>query len=248
MPVTGVGVEQAVTLSAVARLYGRGSSKVPALRGVHCAFGRGSFTAVMGPSGSGKSTLLQCAAGLDRPTSGRVFIGDTDISALSETQLTKLRRERIGFVFQSFNLMPSLNARKNVALPMRLAGQRPTRTQVDAALQQVGLGDRGGHRPAEMSGGQQQRVAIARALISRPDVLFADEPTGALDTDTSREVLGLLRSVVDHAGQTVVMVTHDPVAASWADRVLFLSDGAVHGELTAPTVAAVSEHMARLGG
>ncbi|MFH8344046.1 ABC transporter ATP-binding protein [Streptomyces sp. NPDC018045] len=248
MPVTGVGVEQAVTLSAVARLYGRGNNKVPALRGVHCAFGRGSFTAVMGPSGSGKSTLLQCAAGLDRPTSGRVFIGDTDISALSETELTKLRRERIGFVFQSFNLMPSLNARKNVALPMRLAGQRPSRAQVDGALQQVGLADRGGHRPAEMSGGQQQRVAIARALISQPDVLFADEPTGALDTNTSREVLGLLRSVVDHAGQTVVMVTHDPVAASWADRVLFLADGAVHGELMAPTVAAVSEHMARLGG
>ncbi|OKI01179.1 ABC transporter [Streptomyces sp. CB02923] len=250
MPVTGVGVgvEQAVTLSAVARLYGRGNSKVPALRGVHCAFARGSFTAVMGPSGSGKSTLLQCAAGLDRPTSGRVFIGTTDISALSETELTRLRRERIGFVFQSFNLMPSLNARKNVALPMRLAGHRPTRAQVDTALQQVGLGDRGAHRPAEMSGGQQQRVAIARALISRPDVLFADEPTGALDTNTSREVLGLLRSVVDQAGQTVVMVTHDPVAASWADRVLFLSDGAVHGELTAPTVATVSEHMARLGG
>lgn len=248
MSVTGVGVEQAVTLSAVARLYGRGDSQVPALRGVHCAFTRGSFTAVMGPSGSGKSTLLQCAAGLDRPTSGRVFIGDTDISALTETQLTKLRRERIGFVFQSFNLMPSLNARKNVALPMRLAGQHPGRAQVDAALEQVGLGNRGGHRPAEMSGGQQQRVAIARALISQPDVLFADEPTGALDTNTSREVLGLLRSVVDHAGQTVVMVTHDPVAASWADRVLFLSDGAVHGELRGPTVAAVSEHMARLGG
>jgi putative ABC transport system ATP-binding protein len=246
--VTGIGVQQAVTLSAVVRLYGRGDSQVPALRGVHCGFARGSFTAVMGPSGSGKSTLLQCAAGLDRPTSGRVFIGDTDISALSETELTKLRRERIGFVFQSFNLMPSLNARKNVALPMRLAGRNPGRAQVDAALQQVGLGDRGGHRPSEMSGGQQQRVAIARALISQPDVLFADEPTGALDTNTSREVLTLLRSVVDHAGQTVVMVTHDPVAASWADRVLFLSDGAVHGELMGPTVAAVSEHMARLGG
>ncbi|MGX1755393.1 ABC transporter ATP-binding protein [Streptomyces lydicus] len=248
MSVTGVGVEQAVTLSAVARLYGRGERRVSALRGVHCAFARGSFTAVMGPSGSGKSTLLQCAAGLDRPTSGRVFIGRTDISALTETELTKLRRERIGFVFQSFNLMPTLNARKNVALPLRLAGRRPGRARVDAALRQVGLGDRGGHRPAELSGGQQQRVAIARALISRPEVLFADEPTGALDTHTSREVLGLLRSVVDQAGQTVVMVTHDPVAASWADRVLFLSDGAVHGELTGPTVAAVSEHLARLGG
>ncbi|MFC5720638.1 ABC transporter ATP-binding protein [Streptomyces gamaensis] len=244
----GAGVEQAVTLSAVARLYGRGDSQVSALRGVSCGFARGSFTAVMGPSGSGKSTLLQCAAGLDRPTSGSVFIGGTDISTLSETELTKLRRERIGFIFQSFNLLPSLTARKNVELPMRLAGRRPGRAQVDQALRQVGLGDRGDHHPSQMSGGQQQRVAVARALISQPDVLFADEPTGALDTNTSREVMGLLRSVVDHAGQTVVMVTHDPVAAAWADRVLFLADGAVQGELYSPTVAAVTEHMSRLGG
>ncbi|MDU0300772.1 ABC transporter ATP-binding protein [Streptomyces sp. PAL114] len=246
MPGTDVG--QAVTLRAVSRLYGRGSGRVTALSDVHCSFRRGTCTAVMGPSGSGKSTLLQCAAGLDRPSAGQVLIGDTDISTLDERELTKLRRERVGFVFQSFNLMPSLDARKNVALPMRLAGRRPSRSEVDEALRQVGLQDRGGHRPAEMSGGQQQRVAIARALISRPEVLFADEPTGALDTNASRDVLTLLRALVDTGGQTVVMVTHDPVAASWADRVLFLVDGAVHGELTRPTAEAVSERMARLGG
>ncbi|WP_227025167.1 ABC transporter ATP-binding protein [Streptomyces tsukubensis] len=240
-------IDQAVTLRGVGRLYGRGDGQVTALRDVHCSFIRGTCTAVMGPSGSGKSTLLQCAAGLDRPSFGQVMIGNTDISSLSENELTKLRREQIGFIFQSFNLMPSLNARKNVALPMRLAGHRPSRVQVDQVLQQVGLGDRGKHRPSEMSGGQQQRVAIARALISQPDVLFADEPTGALDTNTSREVLQLLRSLVDNAGQTVVMVTHDPVAAAWADRVIFLTDGALYGELLNPTVESVSEQMARLG-
>ncbi|MER7411216.1 MULTISPECIES: ABC transporter ATP-binding protein [Streptomyces] len=244
----GAAIDQAVTLRGVGRLYGRGDGQVTALRDVHCAFSRGTCTAVMGPSGSGKSTLLQCAAGLDRSTAGQVLIGDTDIGALSEAELTRLRRERIGFVFQSFNLMPSLNARKNVALPMRLAGRRPSRAQVDEVLHRVGLGDRGRHRPAEMSGGQQQRVAIARALISQPDVLFADEPTGALDTNTSREVLTLLRTLVDTAGQTVVMVTHDPVAAAWADRVVFLRDGAVYGELASPSVEAVTEQMARLGG
>ncbi|WP_436737979.1 ABC transporter ATP-binding protein [Streptomyces sp. BBFR102] len=245
---SGAVIDQAVTLRGVGRLYGRGDGQVTALNDVHCAFARGTCTAVMGPSGSGKSTLLQCAAGLDRPSTGQVLIGQTDISTLNETELTKLRRERIGFIFQSFNLMPSLNARKNVALPMRLAGRRPSRDQVDEVLRQVGLGDRGKHRPAEMSGGQQQRVAIARALISQPDVLFADEPTGALDTNTSREVLKLLRALVDNAGQTVVMVTHDPVAAAWADRVIFLTDGAIYGELASPTVEAVSEQMARLGG
>ncbi|MFJ8661069.1 ABC transporter ATP-binding protein [Streptomyces sp. NPDC093795] len=200
----------------------------------------------MGPSGSGKSTLLQCAAGLDRPTAGRVEVGGTALEGLSERRLTLLRRERIGFVFQSFNLLPSLTAAQNVALPLRLAGRRPSRTEVREALARVGLAGRKRHRPGELSGGQQQRVAIARALITRPAVLFGDEPTGALDSTTSREVLDMLRELVDRDGQTIVMVTHDPVAAARADRVVFLVDGRVAGELHAPTVETVATRMTGL--
>ncbi|MFJ8588603.1 ABC transporter ATP-binding protein [Streptomyces sp. NPDC093595] len=232
----------AVRLTALRRLH----RDVRALDGVDLAFRTGTFTAVMGPSGSGKSTLLQCAAGLDRPTSGRVEIDGVDLSGLSERRLTLLRRERIGFVFQAFNLLPSLTAAQNVALPLRLAGRRPSRAEVRAALARVGLGGRAGHRPGELSGGQQQRVAIARALITRPAVLFGDEPTGALDTTSSRQVLGMLRELVDRDGQTIIMVTHDPVAAARADRVVFLVDGRVSGELTAPTAEQVATRMATL--
>ncbi|MFI6644428.1 ABC transporter ATP-binding protein [Streptomyces sp. NPDC050504] len=219
---------------------------VRALDGVDLAVPRGTFTAIMGPSGSGKSTLLQCAAGLDRPTSGSVRIGETELTELTERRLTLLRRERIGFVFQAFNLLPSLTAAQNVALPLRLAGRRPARAEVRTALERVGLGGRAGHRPGELSGGQQQRVALARALITRPDVLFGDEPTGALDTVTSRQVLAMLRGLVDTDGQTVVMVTHDPVAAAHADRVVFLVDGRITDELEAPSAEGVAARMAGL--
>ncbi|MFH9061201.1 ABC transporter ATP-binding protein [Streptomyces coeruleorubidus] len=232
----------AIRLDSVTRAYG----PVTALDDVTLRFPAGTFTAVMGPSGSGKSTLLQCAAGLDRPTSGSVTVAGTELTGLSERRLTLLRRERVGFVFQAFNLLPALTAEQNVTLPLRLAGRRVPKARVRQALQQVGLSERARHRPAQLSGGQQQRVALARALITRPDVLFADEPTGALDTRTGREVLGLLRGMVDREGQTVVMVTHDPVAAAHADRVLFLVDGRVHGELTAPSADAVAARMTRL--
>ncbi|MFD4316826.1 ABC transporter ATP-binding protein [Streptomyces sp. NPDC058548] len=219
---------------------------VRALDGVDLDFRAGTFTAVMGPSGSGKSTLLQCAAGLDRPTSGQVEVGGVALEGLSERLLTLLRRDRIGFVFQSFNLLPALTAAQNVALPLRLAGRRPSRTELREALARVGLAGRERRRPGELSGGQQQRVAIARALITRPAVLFGDEPTGALDSTTSREVLDMLRELVDRDGQTIVMVTHDPVAAARADRVVFLVDGRVAGELPAPTVEAVAARMTAL--
>ncbi|MFD4477147.1 ABC transporter ATP-binding protein [Streptomyces sp. NPDC058471] len=236
----------AVRLTAVHRRY----RDVTALDGVDLAIRAGTFTAIMGPSGSGKSTLLQCAAGLDRPTSGTVEVGGTELTGLSERRLTLLRRDRIGFVFQSFNLLPSLTAAQNVALPLRLAGRRPSRTEVRDALGRVGLADRARHRPGELSGGQQQRVALARALVTRPAVLFGDEPTGALDTTTSREVLSLLRELVDREGQTTVMVTHDPVAASHADRVVFLVDGRVSDEVLAPDAGEVARRMAglELGG
>ncbi|MEU3096629.1 ABC transporter ATP-binding protein [Streptomyces sp. NPDC006967] len=236
----------AITLRRVSRRYGSGDRAVHALDEVSLAFPRGSFTAVMGPSGSGKSTLLQCAAGLDRPTSGSVVVGGTELTGLGERRLTLLRRERIGFVFQAFNLLPSLTAEQNVVLPLRLAGRRVPRSRIRAALDQVGLGDRARHRPAQLSGGQQQRVALARALITRPEVLFADEPTGALDSRTGHEVLTLLRGMTDGAGRTVVMVTHDPVAASRADRVVFLVDGRVHGELTRAGADAIAARMTGL--
>jgi putative ABC transport system ATP-binding protein len=236
----------AIRLHRVVRTFGTGDAAVTALHDLSLSFAAGTFTAVMGPSGSGKSTLLQCAAGLDRPTSGSVLLGDTDLTALTETRLTRLRRDRIGFVFQSFNLLPSLTAEQNVALPLRLAGRRPARAEVRDTLARVGLSDRAGHRPHEMSGGQQQRVAIARALITRPDVLFGDEPTGALDSSTGRQVLRLLRGMVDDDGQTIVMVTHDPVAASWADRVVFLTDGRLNGALDRPSAEAVAARMTRM--
>jgi putative ABC transport system ATP-binding protein len=236
----------AVALESLTRTYGRGPDAVTALDRVTLAFPAGSFTAVMGPSGSGKSTLLQCAAGLDRPSSGSVAVFGTTLGDLSETALTVLRRERIGFVFQSFNLMPSLTAAQNIELPLRLAGRRPSPGAIASALATVGLADRARHRPGELSGGQQQRVAIARALVTGPQVLFADEPTGALDAGMSREVLRLLRTLVDEQGQTIVMVTHDPVAAARADRVVFLADGRIAGTLDDPTVEAVAARMTRL--
>ncbi|MFI6696911.1 ABC transporter ATP-binding protein [Streptomyces sp. NPDC050433] len=235
----------AVRLRSVTRSYGKGAAAVTALDRVTLDIPKGTFTAVMGPSGSGKSTLLQCTAGLDRPTSGTVTLGDRELTALSENKLTLLRRERIGFVFQAFNLLPSLTAEQNVALPLRLAGRRPKRGAVLDVLERVGLRERAGHRPSELSGGQQQRVALARALVTRPDVLFGDEPTGALDSRTGREVLTLLRDMVD-GGQTVIMVTHDPMAASHADRVLFLADGRVRDALDSPTADRVAERMTAL--
>jgi putative ABC transport system ATP-binding protein len=236
-----------VRLTDVRKTYGGKRNSVTALDGVTIGFPRASFTAVMGPSGSGKSTFLHCAAGLDRPTSGSVLIEDDELSALSETDLTKLRRDRVGFVFQAFNLLPAFSVQDNVTLPLRLAGRRVKADAVHRVLEQVGLADRRKHLPGELSGGQQQRVAIARALITRPAVLFADEPTGALDTRTARDVLNLLRASVRSAGQTVVMVTHDPVAAAYADRVVFLADGRLVGELPNPTAEAVAERMTHLG-
>ncbi|MFB6623108.1 ABC transporter ATP-binding protein [Streptomyces sp. NPDC056374] len=247
-PATASAAASTTASTSAVRLRGltRHHRDVRALDGVDLDFGAGTFTAVMGPSGSGKSTLLQCAAGLDRPTSGRVEVGGVSLEGLSERRLTLLRRDRIGFVFQSFNLLPALTAAQNVALPLRLAGRRPSRTEVREALARVGLAGRERHRPGELSGGQQQRVAIARALITRPAVLFGDEPTGALDSTTSREVLDMLRELVDRDGQTIVMVTHDPVAAARADRVVFLVDGRVAGELRAPTVETVAARMTTL--
>ncbi|MBO1337183.1 ABC transporter ATP-binding protein [Streptomyces sp. VRA16 Mangrove soil] len=242
-PAPGAPSAHAVRLDALTKEFGRPA--VTALDRVSLRFSRGSFTAVMGPSGSGKSTLLQCAAGLDRPTSGTVTIGGTDLSRLSERRRTLLRRDCVGFVFQSYNLLPALTAEQNVALPLRLAGRRPPRGAVREALARVGLADRARHRPGELSGGQQQRVALARALVTRPEVLFGDEPTGALDSVAGREVLGRLRSLAD-GGQTIVMVTHDPVAASFADRAVFLVDGRVAGELTDPDAETVAGTLARL--
>jgi putative ABC transport system ATP-binding protein len=236
----------AVLLESLTRTYGNGPGAVTALDRVTLAFPAGSYTAVMGPSGSGKSTLLQCAAGLDRPDAGEVSINGTRLGRLGETALTVLRREQIGFIFQSFNLMPSLTAAQNVELPLRLAGRRPEPEAIEAALSAVGLADRARHRPSELSGGQQQRVAIARALVTGPRVLFADEPTGALDTGTSREVLRLLRTLVAEQGQTIIMVTHDPVAAAGADRVVFLADGRIAGTLDHPTAEGVAARMTRL--
>jgi putative ABC transport system ATP-binding protein len=236
----------AVLIESMSKTYGSGPSAVTAIDNVSLSFPAGSFTAVMGPSGSGKSTLLQCAAGLDRPSSGRVSISGTELTRLGETALTRLRRDRVGFVFQSFNLMPSLTAAQNLELPLRLAGHEADPKAVRAALAAVGLADRARRRPSELSGGQQQRVAIARALITGPQVLFADEPTGALDTRTSRDVLELLSGLVSGRNQTVILVTHDPMAAAYADRVIFLADGRIADTVERPTAEAVAARMTRL--
>jgi putative ABC transport system ATP-binding protein len=237
-----------IALRGVQKVYGRGGAAARALDGVDLDFVPSTFTAVMGQSGSGKSTLLQCAAGLDRPSGGTDTFGGTDLAGLSETALTKLRRTEIGFVFQAFNLVSALTVRENIVLPTRLAGHRVDRRRVREVAEQVGLADRLRHRPAQLSGGQQQRVAIARALFANPAVLFCDEPTGALDTATAAAVLTLLRRAVDDAGRTVVMVTHDPVAASYADRVVLLADGRVVDDVPAPGVAAIADRLVRLGG
>ncbi|MFB4279105.1 ABC transporter ATP-binding protein [Nonomuraea sp. MTCD27] len=237
----------AVRLDAVSKVYGKGQGAVAALREVTVGIPRGSFTAVMGPSGSGKSTFLHCAAGLDVPSSGSVRLGGTELSGMGETELTELRRQRVGFVFQAFNLISALDVVENVTLPLRLSGVRVERARLEEILRRVGLDGRSGHRPAQLSGGQQQRVAIARALITAPEVVFGDEPTGALDTMTARDVLRLLREVVDGLGQTVVMVTHDPVAASYADTVLFLADGRIVDAMTGPTAEKVAGRMTGLG-
>ncbi|MFF0344090.1 ABC transporter ATP-binding protein [Kribbella sp. NPDC004875] len=235
-----------VQLTGVRKVYGTGAGAVDALAGVTYGFAAGTFTAVMGPSGSGKSTLLHCAAGLDTPTSGDVQLAGTSLRGLDETALTELRREHVSFVFQSFNLMPALTVRQNVVLPLTLAGKAADDAWVTDVIRRVGLGERINHRPSELSGGQQQRVAIARALAGRTAITFADEPTGALDTTTALEVLTLLRDQSRELGQTIVMVTHDPVAASYADRVVFLVDGRIVSESPHPTAENVAAELALL--
>ncbi|MEH0974718.1 ABC transporter ATP-binding protein [Micromonospora sp. CPCC 205546] len=236
----------AVAARGLSRRYGSGQAAVVALDGVDVDFAAGRFTAIMGPSGSGKSTLMHCLAGLDRPTAGSVRIGEADLARLDDRRLTLLRRDRIGFVFQKFNLLPALTAEENIVLPLAIAGRRPEGAWLRQVVAAVGLADRLRHRPAELSGGQQQRVAVARALITRPWVIFADEPTGNLDSRSGAEVLRLLRGAVDTLGQTVVMVTHDPSAAGHADRVVFLADGRPVRDLTAPTAERVLDALAGL--
>jgi putative ABC transport system ATP-binding protein len=229
------------------KTYGMGQATVNALDGVNVTFERGHFTAVMGPSGSGKSTLMHCMAGLDRPTSGQSFVGDLDIGHLDDAALTQMRRDRIGFVFQSFNLVPTLTAGENITLPADLAGRKVDQDWFDYLVKQLGIGDRLQHRPSEMSGGQQQRCACARALINRPDLVFADEPTGNLDSNSTTEMLSFLKQSVSELGQSIVMVTHDPHGAAYADRVVFLADGNVVDDLNQPTADSVLERVRTLG-
>jgi putative ABC transport system ATP-binding protein len=230
------------------KVYGSGETAIVALDEVSAELPSGRFTAIMGPSGSGKSTLLHCLAGLDRLTDGQAFLGDVELGTLSDKELTLLRRTRIGFVFQGYNLVPTLTARENIVLPLALAGHAPDQEWLDAVVATVDLGDRLSHRPAELSGGQQQRVALARALVSRPAIVFADEPTGNLDSRSGAEILGFMRRAVDDLGQTIVMVTHDPVAAAYADAVVFLADGRAVDAMTAPTADRVLEKMKGFGG
>ncbi|HEU4568274.1 MAG TPA: ABC transporter ATP-binding protein [Marmoricola sp.] len=230
----------------VTKTYGKGQAEVHALDGVSLDLHAGEFTAIMGPSGSGKSTLMHCLAALDTVTSGSVFIGETDLSTLNDKNLTTLRRDRVGFVFQAFNLVPTLTARENIALPLSIAGRRPDPEWWRTVIDTVGLADRLDHRPSEMSGGQQQRVACARALVSRPEIVFADEPTGNLDSTSGAEVLGFLQRSVREFHQTIVMVTHDAVAASYTDRVVFLADGRIVDEMREPTAESVLEHMSAI--
>jgi len=230
------------------KIYGMGDAAVHALAGLSVDFERGRFTAIMGPSGSGKSTLLHCVAGLDELTSGAVYIGDTELGSLNDRDLTLLRREKVGFIFQAFNLIPTLTAAENITLPLDIAGSAPDQAWFDQVVETVGLSDRLGHRPTELSGGQQQRVAAARALVSQPEIIFADEPSGNLDSTAAGELLGFMEQAVKDLGQTIVMVTHDPVAASFADRIVFLADGEVVGELLDPTQETVLDMMKQLGG
>ena len=236
----------AAAADELVKTYGTGDAVVKALDGVSVTVEVGALTAVMGPSGSGKSTLMHCMAGLDRPTSGRAFIGQTDVATLNDRKLTLLRRERVGFIFQQFNLVPTLTARENILLPLAIAGRKPDPQWWDTVIDVVGLADRLDHKPSELSGGQQQRVACARALVGRPEIIFADEPTGNLDSMSATEVLGFLRRSVDEFGQTIVMVTHDPVSASYADRALFLADGRIVDDICHPTHDAVLTTMSRL--
>jgi len=243
--VTKTSAARAVDAS---KIYGSGDAEVRALDSINVEFASGMFTAIMGPSGSGKSTLLHVLAGLDPVTSGEVFIGEIELSTLKDKDLTLVRRDRLGFVFQSFNLIPTLNALENMTLPLSLGGRRVDPAWQDEVVKAVGLGDRLGHRPNELSGGQQQRVAVARALLSKPEIVFADEPTGNLDSRSSSEVLSFMRGAVDNFGQTIVMVTHDAGAAAYADRVVFLADGRIEAELMNPTSATVLDRMKQLGG
>jgi putative ABC transport system ATP-binding protein len=245
---TVVGARAAARAVGASKVYGAGPTAVAALDEVSLDVPAHRFTAIMGPSGSGKSTLMHCLAGLDTLTEGQVFVGDVDLGTLSDRDLTLLRRDRIGFVFQAFNLVPTLSARENIVLPARLAGRRPDRAWLDEVVATVGLGDRLAHRPSELSGGQQQRVAVARALAGRPEIVFADEPTGNLDSRSGAEILGFLRRAVDDMGQTVVMVTHDPLAAANADSVVFLADGRIVDHLDHPTAPAVLDRISSLGG
>ncbi|KHD72106.1 ABC transporter ATP-binding protein [Actinoplanes utahensis] len=246
MAVTKAGEPVAARAEEIWKVYGSGEARVVALRGVSAEFGRGRFTAIMGPSGSGKSTLMHCLAGLDTIDKGTVHVGGTEVSRLGDKALTRLRRDRIGFIFQQFNLLPTLSAAENIRLPLDIAGRKANPQWWDTVIATVGLADRLGHRPSQLSGGQQQRVACARALMGRPDVIFADEPTGNLDSRSGAEVLSFLRSSVREHGQTIVMVTHDPVAASYADRVVFLADGSIVDELADPTADTVLDTMKRL--
>ena len=241
------GAVMAARSDQASKVYGLGDTEVHALRSVSVGFESGVFTSIMGPSGSGKSTLMQCMAGLDRLSSGESYIGGVPISSLSDKQLTLLRRDKIGFVFQSFNLIPTLNALENITLPMDLAGVKGDTEWINSVISTVGLADRISHRPSELSGGQQQRVAVARALASQPDIIFADEPTGNLDSKTGAEILSFMRSAVNELGQTIVMVTHDPVSASYSDRVLFLADGSIVDEMHQPTADSVYDKIRHLG-
>jgi putative ABC transport system ATP-binding protein len=244
---TMAGPTMAAGAVDASKIYGKGESEVRAINGVTVGFETGKFTAIMGPSGSGKSTLMHCVAGLDRLSGGDVFIGDTYLSTLNEKNLTLLRRDKIGFIFQSFNLVPTLNALENIVLPMSLAGRKPDQAWLDNVVNTVGLGNRLTHRPSELSGGQQQRVAVARALASKPAIIFADEPTGNLDSKSSTEILSFMRRAVKELGQTIVMVTHDPVAASYSDRVIFLADGNIVDEMIDPTAQRILDKMRGLG-
>ena len=240
-------IETAARIKGAVKIYGNGDTEVRALDGVTVDFESGAFTAIMGPSGSGKSTLLHTLAGLDGLDEGRVYIGETELGSLNDRRLTALRRKRVGFIFQAFNLIPTLTAEENILLPMLIAGTRPDQEWFERVVETIGLGDRLHHRPSELSGGQQQRVAAARALVSRPEIVFADEPSGNLDSKSGRELLEFMRTAVDEFGQTIVMVTHDPVAAGFADRVIFLADGRVVDHLWSPTADSVLERMKTLG-